>query len=190
MTVSAAKTERTRINQSVRTGANRTQNHITHAIETGNHAQALRWIPGQGNSRTKRVDRETRLRQFVWEGILLGECRFKTNRGLINFMKNTIRATVSIALAATGAFAFSASTADANEWMCNTQAQIMMTDAERANTAQCGHRPATGPDLGGVIVSSSGYATEVRLYGQNGSAVFWINSDRAAAEAWLATRTN
>jgi len=65
----------------------------------------------------------------------------------------------------------------------------MMTDAERSSTAQCGVRPATAPDLGGEIVSSSGYATEVRLFGNTGSAIFWINSDRAAAEAWLLTRT-
>jgi hypothetical protein len=100
-----------------------------------------------------------------------------------------IHATVSTALVAVGTFAFSASTADATQWMCNTQAEIMMTDAQRGNTTKCVQRYDTAQDKGGIIVSSSGYATEVRLYGQNGSIVVWINSERAAAAAWLLTRT-
>lgn len=136
------------------------------------------------------VDRVAILRPRARGGILQKKRLFRTDRGLISFMKNPINAAISIALVATGAFAFSASTANANEWMCNTQAQIMMTDAERGSTNQCGPRPTTNGDQGGEVVSSSGYATAVRLYGQNGSAVFWINSDRAAAEAWLLTRTN
>jgi len=71
----SATTERTRLNRFVRTGAKQTQNHITHAAETRNCAQTLRWMPRQGTSRQKRVDRDAKQRQSEREGTPLGKCQ-------------------------------------------------------------------------------------------------------------------
>jgi len=73
----SATTERTRLNRFVRTGAKQTQNHITHAAETRNCAQTLRWMPRQGTSRQKRVDRDAKQRQSEREGTPLGKCQMK-----------------------------------------------------------------------------------------------------------------
>jgi PrtD family type I secretion system ABC transporter len=75
MTVLSAKTERTRLNRPVQTGAKQIQNHITHVAETRNCVEAVRLTTEQRNSGPKGVDRDAGQQQHTGEGILLGECR-------------------------------------------------------------------------------------------------------------------
>lgn len=77
MTESVAKTERTRLNQSLRTAIDQTESRAKLAFATKNTVLFARWMPEHRNSGLKRVDRGTKQRQHEGIAILLGECQLK-----------------------------------------------------------------------------------------------------------------
>jgi hypothetical protein len=80
MRTSATKPEEKRLDCSVQRGVDHTKIRINPAAETRNRVQFVRRMPKQRQKSDRRLDQGAKQLLHTREGILLGECRFKSLR--------------------------------------------------------------------------------------------------------------